>query len=277
MALEIVEPVVIEGGTLCHKLSYDINVKVLPFDLHPIESGPSPSMDGDQGRQKRRRRRPQKTSASAKAASGGKGRRRANQLAPHALHGWAHGTVHFPPRTQFPMSSVRRTEEISSSSLATRYEPKEPMSKTSLEVVPLSPPCNGSRPRGCRDSIGPLPRGCNDQEGLTSCSQRQCKLLWDILSGLLALSSTWVLLNGIPGELINHRRGLRQGDPVSDAFSNCHGCAPVKEGDGSGEHCGIKGPGHARAAMEESDGGSCQARGDGDTDDLEEGAGRRSW
>jgi hypothetical protein len=82
MALEIVEPVVIEGGTLCHKLSYDINVKVLPFDLHPIESGPSPSMDGDQGRQKRRRRRPQKTSASAKAASGGKGRRRANQLAP---------------------------------------------------------------------------------------------------------------------------------------------------------------------------------------------------
>jgi hypothetical protein len=134
---------------------------------------------------------------------------------PHALHGWAHGTVHFPPRTQFPMSSDRRTEEISSSSLATRYEPKEPMSKTSLEVVPLSPPCNGSRPRGCRDSIGPLPRGCNDQEGLTSCSQRQCKLLWDILSGLLALSSTWVLLNGIPGELINHRRGLRQGDPLS--------------------------------------------------------------
>jgi hypothetical protein len=32
---------------------------------------------------------------------------------------------------------------------------------------------------------------------------------------LLATSSTQILLNGFPGELIRHRRGLRQGDPLS--------------------------------------------------------------
>jgi hypothetical protein len=40
--------------------------------------------------------------------------------------------------------------------------------------------------------------------------------IWrDIISGLLASSSTQVLVNGIPGERIVHRRGLRQGDPLS--------------------------------------------------------------
>jgi hypothetical protein len=37
----------------------------------------------------------------------------------------------------------------------------------------------------------------------------------DLICGLLATSSTQVLLNGIPGESIKHRRGLRQGDPLS--------------------------------------------------------------
>jgi exonuclease III len=41
-------------------------------------------------------------------------------------------------------------------------------------------------------------------------------LRWrDILCGLLASSSTQVLLNGVPGDYIQHRRGLRQGDPLS--------------------------------------------------------------
>ena len=40
--------------------------------------------------------------------------------------------------------------------------------------------------------------------------------IWrDIMSGLLSSSSTQVLLNGIPGDHIAHRRGLRQGDPLS--------------------------------------------------------------
>jgi len=37
----------------------------------------------------------------------------------------------------------------------------------------------------------------------------------DIISGLLSSSSTQVLLNGVPGDRIHHRRGLRQGDPLS--------------------------------------------------------------
>jgi hypothetical protein len=40
--------------------------------------------------------------------------------------------------------------------------------------------------------------------------------IWrDIISGLLSSSSTQVLLNGVPGDHIHHRRGLRQGDPLS--------------------------------------------------------------
>jgi hypothetical protein len=40
--------------------------------------------------------------------------------------------------------------------------------------------------------------------------------IWrDIISGLLCSSSTQVLLNGIPRDHIIHRRGLRQGDPLS--------------------------------------------------------------
>jgi len=37
----------------------------------------------------------------------------------------------------------------------------------------------------------------------------------DIISDLLASSSTQILLNGSPGDRIAHRRGLRQGDPLS--------------------------------------------------------------
>jgi hypothetical protein len=40
--------------------------------------------------------------------------------------------------------------------------------------------------------------------------------IWrDIVCGLLASSTTQVMLNGSPGEHIAHRRGLRQGDPLS--------------------------------------------------------------
>jgi hypothetical protein len=37
----------------------------------------------------------------------------------------------------------------------------------------------------------------------------------DIISGLLASSSTQVLLNGSLGQRIQHQRGLRQDDPLS--------------------------------------------------------------
>jgi hypothetical protein len=37
----------------------------------------------------------------------------------------------------------------------------------------------------------------------------------NLISNLLATSSTQILLNGFPGEQIRHRRGLRQGDPLS--------------------------------------------------------------
>jgi hypothetical protein len=40
--------------------------------------------------------------------------------------------------------------------------------------------------------------------------------IWrDIISGLFSSASTRVLVNGIPGGCITHRRGLHQGDPLS--------------------------------------------------------------
>jgi hypothetical protein len=40
----------------------------------------------------------------------------------------------------------------------------------------------------------------------------------DIICGLLSSYSTQVMLNGIPGDSIVHRRGLRQGNPLSMLF-----------------------------------------------------------
>jgi len=37
----------------------------------------------------------------------------------------------------------------------------------------------------------------------------------NLISNLLSTSSTRVMLNGVPGDLIQHRCGLRQGDPLS--------------------------------------------------------------
>jgi hypothetical protein len=40
--------------------------------------------------------------------------------------------------------------------------------------------------------------------------------IWcDIISRLLATSSTQILLNGIPISFIAHQKGLREGDPLS--------------------------------------------------------------
>jgi hypothetical protein len=40
--------------------------------------------------------------------------------------------------------------------------------------------------------------------------------IWcDMVSGLLATSSTQILLNGVPGDFIVQQWGLRQGDPLS--------------------------------------------------------------
>jgi hypothetical protein len=40
--------------------------------------------------------------------------------------------------------------------------------------------------------------------------------IWrDIICGLLYTSTTQVLMNGVPGNPISHRQGLRQGDPLS--------------------------------------------------------------
>jgi hypothetical protein len=36
-----------------------------------------------------------------------------------------------------------------------------------------------------------------------------------MITGLLATSSTQILLNGVPGEFIVHQQGLRQDDPLS--------------------------------------------------------------
>ena len=48
--------------------------------------------------------------------------------------------------------------------------------------------------------------------------------IWrDIISGLLYTSTTQVLLNGIPGDHISHRRGLRR-LPLANAFHLGHGC-----------------------------------------------------
>jgi hypothetical protein len=38
---------------------------------------------------------------------------------------------------------------------------------------------------------------------------------WNLISSLMFMYSTQVLLNGSPGDRIAHRRGLRQGDPLS--------------------------------------------------------------
>jgi hypothetical protein len=37
----------------------------------------------------------------------------------------------------------------------------------------------------------------------------------DVISGLLMTTSTQIMLNGVPGIFISHKRGLRQGDPLS--------------------------------------------------------------
>jgi hypothetical protein len=47
----------------------------------------------------------------------------------------------------------------------------------------------------------------------------------NLISNLLATSSTQILLNGFPGEQIRHRRGLRQGDPpLPNALCPGDGC-----------------------------------------------------
>lgn len=53
--------------------------------------------------------------------------------------------------------------------------------------------------------------------------------IWcNIISKLLCSSSTRVLMNGMPGELISHQRGLRQGDALSPMlFIHSHGCVAL--------------------------------------------------
>lgn len=42
-----------------------------------------------------------------------------------------------------------------------------------------------------------------------------CPIWYNLLCFLLSTVTTWILLNGEPGDEIMHRRGLRQGDPLS--------------------------------------------------------------
>jgi hypothetical protein len=55
-----------------------------------------------------------------------------------------------------------------------------------------------------------------DQAILTRTSFSCYITVWrDIISGLLSSSSTRILLNGMPGDSITHKRGLHQGDQLS--------------------------------------------------------------
>jgi hypothetical protein len=50
--------------------------------------------------------------------------------------------------------------------------------------------------------------------------------IWrDVISGLLMTSSTQIMLNGVPGEYIQHKRGLWQRDSLSPPFHHHYGCS----------------------------------------------------